>query len=32
MDVADNAEAFAPGPAVVEVSDVMNSVETSEIS
>lgn len=32
MDVADNAEAFAPGPAVVEVSDVMSSVETPEIS
>ena len=27
-----NAEAFAPGPAVVEASDVMSSVETPEIS
>lgn len=29
-EVADNAEAFAPGPAVVEVSDVMSSVEIPE--
>ena len=32
MDVADGAEAFAPGPAVVEVSDVMSSVEIPEMS